>query len=144
LVEYKLTEKIGLQSGIGINVHAHSIWNKPDKSVIYVYTGIPLTFRYYVGETKQFCWFGGVNGYYCDGGLIPGSINPADMDNRYQISINVGFYYESKLGFIGGINLFEQDLLYIPGKPARLNYPRILGFTVGYNFVRLFHIIRGS
>jgi hypothetical protein len=143
LVEYKLTEKVGLQSGLGVSLQAYPLWTPTaNKGSLLGYAGIPLTLRYYVGETKQFCWFGGLNSSYC---ILawpkPEGSNPADIGNRYQISINVGFDYETKLGFIGGINLCEQDLLYLPGKPARLNYPRILVFTVGYNFVRLFHIL---
>jgi hypothetical protein len=138
LVEYKLTEKIGLQSGAVVSIQAYPITRTTNETNLLLYEYIPLTLRYYVGEAKQFCWFGGIRGYHFSGGLT----KRKSTDNKYLMSINVGFDYETKLGFIGGINLYEHELTYITKKPFELNYPQSLAFTVGYNFVRLFHILQ--
>lgn len=147
--EYKFTDQIGLQSGL--------LWDyrsRISKAVLcgeeYAYTlsylCSPIIFRYYVGEKKHFCWFIGPKIYYLLGGNrmgINNSLNinaiaePRQRPSKYDVSIDVGFDYETVSGFIWGLMIYSQGLINVVKEPKPFKNYGVPFLRLGYNFGKL-------
>ena len=155
-VEYPLTDQIALQSGLGHKVSfrnlAHNLKNLKlvdNWKELYTlhYLFLPLTLRYYVEARKHFCWFGGINFYYLMSGnkRWPDSIYKIGLKqeigkekaSKYDISINIGFDYETQFGLIWGFNVYEQGLITVLEEPESFKNSQGMRFMLGYNFAKL-------
>jgi len=144
-VEYKFTDQLGLQSGLFYDLSAHLFIRK--SQYIFQYLSLPITLRLYVGETKRFCWYGGIKGYYLLAGhrvdsssLAEVNLKEADGNERasnYDLSIDFGFDYETSFGLIWGFRLFTKGLITVVEEPDIIKNWGTLRLILGYNFAKL-------
>jgi hypothetical protein len=138
-IEHKFTEQEGLQSGIGYKIYsAHSSffgWKIYRKMFHYLH--LPILFRFYLGETKGLCLFGGANLYYLLSTAYLITLTKDEELRKFNIGLSAGFDYETRFGFIWGLNMFELALLDAVKGPEPINLSRALSLVLGYNFAKL-------
>jgi hypothetical protein len=147
--EYKFTEQLGLQTGLGYALATRNLpMTKDDKPVYFLnYLRLPVYLKYYIGETKRFSLFGGINALYFLGGLRVESkgakfntmkeLTDDEKAKSYDISLSIGLDYETNGGFIWGFRLPELGLLNVVEKPEEFKNMYVPTFILGYNFAKL-------
>jgi outer membrane protein W len=142
--EYKFTEQIGLQSGLGFAFASHKS-TKDDPKYTFYYLRLPLYAKYYLGETKRFGIFGGINALYCLTGNRKENNSQTDFKdlaedekvNSYDMSISVGFDYETTSGFIWGLKLPDIGLINAVEQPKAFKNIYTDFLILGFNFAKL-------
>ncbi|MEM7055564.1 MAG: hypothetical protein AAF392_01605, partial [Bacteroidota bacterium] len=103
---------------------------------------------------KHFCWFIGPKIYYLSGGnrsgITAGSVasnndslninaiaEPRQRPSKYDVSIDVGFDYETGSGFIWGLMIYSQGLVNVVKEPKPFKNYGLPFLRLGYNFGKL-------
>jgi len=168
--EYGLDEKLGLQINIFYQRYVYfmsSIEVSEGGSAITEanYISLPVLLRFYPGNDRQFCWFGGIQlGYLVTGkfkfrddeeldflkdfkNIVDDfqqapfvnlkELSEQDKINKLQLAIVAGFDYEFEFGLILGISYSKGLIEVIKCKESHSHWT--LQLTLGYNLAKFFN-----
>ncbi|MEM7055476.1 MAG: outer membrane beta-barrel protein [Bacteroidota bacterium] len=142
--EYKLTDQVGLQSGLLYEIKLPGFFSSHDYHYMIYYLSLPVTFRYYVGEKKRCCWLGGLRGRYFLAGakkypkyltLNLKEVGGGEKASSYDVSIDVGLDYENSFGLVWGFAYSQGLRNAVEGPKSFKNMS--LEIKLGYNLAKL-------
>jgi outer membrane receptor protein involved in Fe transport len=167
--EYKVHDKIGIQTGLSYFSDMYILHNPETTDsnklkLVYVtpkYIVLPIIFRGYPGDDRQFCLFTGVQAGYLIGvqkGDLSGKdftdasqrkeiidatvkgknkteLTDADQSRNLGFSIIAGFDYEFSFGLTLGLSYSKGMIDVIKAEKSYLNWT--FQPTIGYNIAKL-------